>query len=150
MRQATIHIEGMSCSHCLNAVNRAYALRQEIDKRLASGANGAAGVTQAASSETAALKSLRQTLLDYSKRMVPLFYGRGQYVPVYTATILEELQGLGYGDSDTSPNAVEQSAAQTMVTAAHDEVARFNAAVQSQLATVNEQLKSRGQQAISY
>ena len=23
MRQATIHIEGMSCGHCLNAVNRA-------------------------------------------------------------------------------------------------------------------------------
>ena len=23
MRQATLHIEGMSCSHCLNAVNRA-------------------------------------------------------------------------------------------------------------------------------
>jgi copper chaperone CopZ len=25
MRQATLHIEGMSCSHCLNAVNRALA-----------------------------------------------------------------------------------------------------------------------------
>jgi copper chaperone CopZ len=23
MRQATLHIEGMSCGHCLNAVNRA-------------------------------------------------------------------------------------------------------------------------------
>jgi copper chaperone CopZ len=23
MRQATLHIEGMSCDHCLNAVNRA-------------------------------------------------------------------------------------------------------------------------------
>jgi copper chaperone CopZ len=23
MRQATLHIEGMSCAHCLNAVNRA-------------------------------------------------------------------------------------------------------------------------------
>jgi photosystem II stability/assembly factor-like uncharacterized protein len=149
-RQALSRKLNEAATELIDAVNRAYALRQEIDKRLASGANGAAGVTQAASSETAALKSLRQTLLDYSKRMVPLFYGRGQYVPVYTATILEELQGLGYGDSDTAPNAVEQSAAQTMVTAAHDEVARFNAAVQSQLATVNEQLKSRGQQAISY
>jgi copper chaperone len=25
MRRATLHIEGMSCSHCLNAVNRALA-----------------------------------------------------------------------------------------------------------------------------
>lgn len=26
MRQATLHIEGMSCGHCLNAVNRALSL----------------------------------------------------------------------------------------------------------------------------
>lgn len=26
MRQATLHIEGMSCGHCLNAVNRALSV----------------------------------------------------------------------------------------------------------------------------
>jgi copper chaperone CopZ len=26
MRQATLHIEGMSCGHCLNAVNRALSI----------------------------------------------------------------------------------------------------------------------------
>ena len=90
------------------------------------------------------MRALRDTLLAFGKRMVPLFYGRNQYAPVYTATLLEELIGLGYGDGNSAPNAVELSAADTVVAAAHEEVARFNAVLQTQLSTVNDQAKAQG------
>jgi len=131
----------------IDAVNRAFALRQEIDRRLA--AVSGPGVTQA-SSDAAPLKALKDSLLTWGKRMVPLFYGHNQYAEPYTATTLDELQRLGYGGSDTAPNAVELSAAETMITQAHEEVTRFNAALRAQAATVNEQLKSKGQPPLNY
>jgi hypothetical protein len=82
--------------------------------------------------------------------MVPLFYGHNQYAEPYTATILDELQRLGYGDSNSAPNAVELSAAETMITQAHEEVTRFTAALRAQAANVNEQLKTRGQPPLNY
>ena len=103
-----------------------------------------------ASSDAASLKALRDTLLTWGKRMVPLFYGHNQYAEPYTATILDELQRLGYGDSNAAPNAVEQSAAETMSAEAHAEVMRFNAMLRAQAATVNEQLKARGQPPLNY
>ena len=81
---------------------------------------------------------------------MPLFSGRNQYAEPYTATILDELQRLGYGDRNSAPNAVELSAAETMITAAHEEVTRFNAMLRAQTATVNEQLKTRGQPPLNY
>jgi len=110
----------------------------------------APGATQAASSDAAPLKALRDTLLTWGKRMVPLFYGRNQYAEPYTATILDELQRLGYGDSNSAPNSVELSAAETMITQAHEEVTRFTAALRAQTANVNEQLKTRGQPPLNY
>jgi hypothetical protein len=82
--------------------------------------------------------------------MVPLFYGHNQYAEPYSATILDELQRLGYGDSNAAPNAVELSAAATMITQAHEEVARFSAMLRAQAATVNEQLKRKGQPPLNY
>jgi hypothetical protein len=82
--------------------------------------------------------------------MVPLFYGHNQYAEPYTATILDELQRLGYGDSNSAPNDVELSAAETMIAQAHEEVSRFNAMLRAQAATVNEQLKARGQPPLTY
>jgi len=131
----------------VEAVNRSFALRQEIDRRLA--AVSSPGVTQA-SSDAASLRALRDTLLTWGKRMVPLFYGRNQYAEPYTATILDELQRLGYGDSNAAPNAVELSAAETMIAAAHEEVTRFNAMLRAQTANVNEQLKTKGQPPLNY
>jgi hypothetical protein len=131
----------------IDAANRAFALRQEIDRRLA--AASAPGVSQA-SSEAAPLKALKDTLLTWGRRMVPLFYGRNRSAEPYTATILDELERLGYGDSNSAPNAVELSAAETMITAAHEEVTRFNAMLRAQAATVNEQLKARGQAPLNY
>jgi hypothetical protein len=89
-------------------------------------------------------------VLAWDRRMVPLFYGHNQFAEPYTATVLDELTGLGFGDSDLGPNNVEQSGAQTMIAAAHDAVSRFNAAVQAQLAAVNARLTARGQQPLSY
>jgi hypothetical protein len=132
----------------IDAVNRSFALRQEIDRRLA--AISGPGVTQAASNDAAPLKALRDTLLTWGKRMVPLFYGHNQYAEPYTSTILDELRGLGYGDSNSAPNAVELSAAETMITQAHEEVTRFNAMLRAQAANVNEQLKTRGQPPLNY
>jgi len=131
----------------IDAVNRAFALRQEVDRRLAG--ISAPGVAQA-SSDAASLKALRDTLLTWGKRMVPLFYGHNQYAEPYTATILDELQRLGYGDINAAPNAVELSAAETMIAQAHEEVTRFNAMLQAQTATVNEHLKTRGQPPLNY
>jgi hypothetical protein len=131
----------------IDAVNRAFALRQEVDRRLA--ALSAPGVTQA-SSDAASLRALRDTLLTWGKRMVPLFYGHNQSAEPYTATILDELQRLGYGDSNSAPNDVELSAAETMIAAAHEEVTRFNAMLRAQTATVNGQLKARGQPPLNY
>jgi len=37
-----------------------------------------------------------------------------------------------------------------MITQAHEEVTRFNAALRAQAATVNEQLKSKGQPPLNY
>ena len=125
----------------IEAVNRSFALRQEIDRRLAA---------DPTSSEAASLKALRDTLLAYGKRLVPLFYGHNQSAEPYTATILDELERVGYGDIHTEPNAVEQSAAETMIAVAHEEVSRFNAAVRAQLATVNEQLKAKGRPPLNY
>jgi photosystem II stability/assembly factor-like uncharacterized protein len=136
-----------AATELIDAVNRSFALRQEIDRRLAAGTGP--GVTQA-SSDAASLKALRDTLLTWGKRMVPLFYRRNQYAEPYTATILDELQRLGYGDSNSAPNAVELSAAETMITLAHEEVTRFNAALRAQAASVNEQLKTRGQPPLNY
>jgi hypothetical protein len=136
-----------AATELIDAVNRSFALRQEIDRRLAAVAGP--GVTQA-SSDAASLKALRDTLLTRGKQMVPLFYGRNQYAEPYTATILDELQRLGYGDSNSAPNAVELSAAETMITQAHEEVTRFNAALRAQAATVNEQLKMKGQPPLNY
>jgi hypothetical protein len=136
-----------AATELIDAVNRAFALRQEIDRRLAPVAG--AGVTQA-SSDAASLKALRDTVLTWGKRMVPLFYGRNQYAEPYTATILDELQRLGYGDINAAPNAVELSAAETMITQAHEEATRFNAMVRAQAATVSEQLKAKGQPPLNY
>jgi hypothetical protein len=106
-------------------------------------------VTQA-SSDAASLKALRDTLLVWGKRMAPQFYGHNQSAEPYTATILDELQRLGYGDSNSAPNAVELNAAETMIAQAHEEVARFNAALRAQTANVNEQLKTKGQPPLNY
>jgi hypothetical protein len=137
-----------AATELVDAVNRSFALRQEIDRRLAAVAGP--GVTQAASVDAVPLKALRDTLLTWGKQMVPLFYRRNQYAEPYTATILDELQRLGYGDSNSAPNAVELSAAETMITLAHEEVTRFNAALRAQAATVNEQLKTKGQPPLNY
>ena len=107
------------------------------------------GVTQA-SSDAASLKALTDTLLTWGKRMVPLFYGHHQYAEPYTATLLDELQRLGYGDSNSAPNAVELSAAETIITQAHEEVTRFNAMLRAQAATVNQQLRAKGQPPLNY
>jgi hypothetical protein len=136
-----------AATELIDAVNRTFALRQEIDRRLAAVAGP--GVTQA-SSDAASLKAFKDTLLTWGKRMVPLFYGHNQYAEPYTATILDELQRLGYGDSNSAPNAVELSAAQTMITEAHEEVTRFNAMLRAQTAAVNEQLKAKGQTPLNY
>jgi hypothetical protein len=136
-----------AATEVIEAVNRASALRQEIDRRLAAVAGP--GVTQA-SSDASSLKALKDTLLTWGKRMVPLFYGHNQYAEPYTATILDELQRLGYGDSNSAPNAVELSAAETMIAEAHEAVTRFNAMLRAQTANVNEQLKTRGQPPLNY
>jgi len=136
-----------AATELIDAVNRSFALRQEIDRRLAAVAGP--GVTQA-SSDAASLKALRDTLLTWGKRMVPLFYGHNQSAEPYTATILDELQRLGYGDINSAPNDVELSAAETMIAQAHEEVTRFNAALRAQAATVNEQLKTKGQPPLNY
>ena len=62
----------------------------------------------------------------------------------------QRLARLGFGDPDSAPNAAEQHGADTMIAAAHDEVTKFAAAVQAQLATVNSALKARGQPAINW
>jgi hypothetical protein len=49
-----------------------------------------------------------------------------------TSTRLNKLQRLGFGDINSAPNAVELSAAETMITLAHEEVTRFNAALRAQ------------------
>ena len=82
--------------------------------------------------------------------MVPLFYGHNQYAEPYTATILDEIDRLGYGDSNSGPNAVEQRGAETMIVAAHDAVTRLDAVVQAQLATMNVRLRAKGQPPVSY
>ena len=125
----------------IEAANRSFALRQEIDRRLAADSTGSAA---------ASLRALRDTLLAHGKRMVPLFYGHNQSPEPYTSTILDDLNRLGYGDSDAAPNAVEQSAADTMTALAHEAVTRLDAAVRAQLAGVNERLKARGQPALAY
>jgi hypothetical protein len=125
----------------IEAVNRSFALRQEIDRRLKA---------DSTSSEAAMLKALRDTLLAYGKRMVPLFYRHNQYPEPFTATILDELGQLGFGDSNAAPNTVEQSGADTMIALAHEEVARLDAVVRAQLATVNDRLQARGQPQLRY
>ena len=125
----------------IESVNRAFALRQEIDRRLA---------LDSTSVDAAPLRALRDTLLAHGKRMVPLFYGHNQYAEPYTATILDEIDRLGYGDSNNGPNAVEQRGAETMIVAAHDAVTRLDAVVQAQLATMNVRLRAKGQPPVSY
>ena len=125
----------------IESVNRAYALRQEIERRLAS---------DSTSADAAPLKALRDTLLAHGKRMVPLFYGHNQYAEPYTATILDEIDRLGYGDGNTGPNAVEQRGAETVIAAAHNAVTRLDAVVQAQLATANARLRAKGQPPLSY
>jgi hypothetical protein len=125
----------------IESVNRAFALRQEIDRRLAS---------DSTSADAAPLRALRDTLLAHGKRMVPLFYGHNQYAEPYTATILDEIDRLGYGDSNTGPNAVEQRGAEAVTAAAHDAVKRLDAVVQAQLAAVNARLQTKGQPPLSY
>jgi len=125
----------------IESVNRAFALRQEIDRRLAA---------DSTSTDAAPLRALRDTLLAHGNRMVPLFYGHNQYAEPYTATILDEIDRLGYGDGNTAPNAVEQRAAETMIAAAHDAVTRLDAVVQAQLATVNARLQTKGQPPLNY
>jgi len=130
-----------AATEAIDAVNRSFALRQEIDRRLAA---------DSTSSEASSLKALRDTLLAYGKRLAPLFYGHNQYAEPYTATILDELGRVGYGDSHAGPNAVEESAAETMITLTHEQVTRLNDAVRAKLATVNEQLKARGRPPLIY
>ncbi|HJQ21904.1 MAG TPA: glycosyl hydrolase [Gemmatimonadaceae bacterium] len=130
-----------AATELVEAVNRSYALRQEVERRLAA---------DSTSSEAAPLKALRDTLRAYGRRLVPLFYGHNQYAEPYTATTLDEIQRLGYGDGNSAPNAVEQAAAKTMVAAAHDEVARFNATVQALLVAANERLKANGKPPVGY
>ena len=131
----------VASTELIEAVNRAFALRQEIDHRLSA---------DSTSADAAPLRALRDTLLAHGKRMVPLFYGHNQYAEPYTATILDELAGLGYGDSNTAPTAVEERAADAMVAAAHEAATRLDAAVQAQLATVNARLQTKGQPPLSY
>jgi len=130
-----------AATEVIEAANRSWVLRQEIDRRLAA---------DSTSSAAASLRALRDTLLTKAKRMVPLFYGHNQYAEPYTSTVLDDLTRLGYGDSDAAPNAVEQSAAETMTALAHEEVTRLDAAVRAQLATVNERLTAQGQPPLSY
>lgn len=130
-----------AATELIETVNRAFALRQVIDGRLAA---------DSTSSDAPLLRALEDTLLAHGKRMVPLFYGHNQYAAPYTATILDELARLGYGDSNAGPNAAEQHGAETMTALAHEEVTRFNAAVQAQLVTVNARLKAKGQPPISF
>jgi photosystem II stability/assembly factor-like uncharacterized protein len=130
-----------AATEAIDAVNRSFALRQEIERRLAA---------DSTSSEASSLKALRDTLLAYGKRLAPLFYGHNQYAEPYTATILDELGRVGYGDSHAEPNAVEESAAETMITLTHEQVTRLNDAVRAKLATVNEQLKARGRPPLIY
>ena len=125
----------------IEAVNRAFALRQEIDRRLAA---------DSTSGDAAPLRALRDTLLAHGKRMVPLFYGHNQYPEPYTATILDELAGLGYGDGNTAPNSVEEHAADAMIAAAHDAATRLDAVARAQLATVNTRLQAKGQPPLRY
>ncbi|HET8587809.1 MAG TPA: hypothetical protein VFM74_08060, partial [Candidatus Limnocylindria bacterium] len=125
----------------IEAVNRAYALRQEIDRRLAA---------DSTSADAASLRALRDTLLAHGRRMVTPFYGHNQFAEPYTATILDELTGLGYGDGNTAPNAVEQHAADTMVAAAHAAATRLDAVVRTQLAAVNARLQAKGGTPLSY
>jgi photosystem II stability/assembly factor-like uncharacterized protein len=125
----------------IEATNKSFALEQEIDRRLA---------TDSTSRAAASLKALKDTLLAHGKRMVPLFYGHNQYAEPYTSTVLDDLNRLGYGDSDTAPNAVEQSAVETMVGVAHEELTQLDAAVNAQLVTVNERLKAQGKPPLSY
>ncbi|HEX7019172.1 MAG TPA: glycosyl hydrolase [Gemmatimonadaceae bacterium] len=132
---------GAAATELIDAVNRSFALRQEVDKRLA---------TDSTSSEAASLRALRDSLLVQGERLVPRFYGHNQYAEPYTATILDEIERLEYGDSDTGPNAVEQGAADTVTALAHAEAARFNAATQAQVGAVNARLESRGQPPLSY
>ncbi len=120
----------------IESVNRAFALRQELDRRLAA---------DSTSGDAAILRALKDTLLAHGKRMVPRFYARNQYAQPYTATILDEIIRLGYGDSNTAPNAAEQRGADTMIREAHDAAARLDTAVRAQLATVNERLGAKGQ-----
>ncbi|HVZ47187.1 MAG TPA: glycosyl hydrolase [Gemmatimonadaceae bacterium] len=124
----------------VQAVNRAFALRQEVAARLAG---------DSTSGNAAPLRALRDSLLAGARRLAPRFYGHNQYADPYTATILDELMGFGYGDPNTAPNVVEQRGADTMIAAAHDAVTRFNASVEAQLAAVNTQLKARGQPLIT-
>ena len=125
----------------IESVNRAFALRQEIDRRLTS---------DSTSADAAPLRALRDTLLAHGKRMVPLFYGHNQYAEPYTATILDEIDRLGYGDSNSGPNAVEQRGAEEMIAAAHQAVTQLDAVVQAQLATVNARLRAKGLPPLSY
>jgi photosystem II stability/assembly factor-like uncharacterized protein len=130
-----------AATEVIEAANRSFALRQEIDRRLAA---------DSTSSAAPALRTLRDTLLTYGKRMVPLFYGHNQSPEPYTSTLLDDLTRLGYGDTDAAPNAVERSAVTTMTSLAHDEVVQLNAAVRRQLDTVNERLRAAGQAPLTY
>ncbi|MEA3246073.1 MAG: hypothetical protein U9Q74_07930, partial [Gemmatimonadota bacterium] len=125
----------------IEIANRAFALRQELDRRLAS---------EPASADAALLRALKDTLLVHGKRMVTPFYGHNQSAEPYTATILDELDRLGYGDGNTAPNAAEQRGADAMIAAAHEAVTRLNAAVQAQLATLNARLAAKGQAPIRW
>lgn len=130
-----------AATELIDAINRSFALRQQIERRLA---------TDSTSSEAASLRALRDTLLAQGRRIVPLFYGHNQFAEPYTATILDEIDRLEYGDSNTGPNAVEQSAADTMTALAHEAATRFDAAVQAQLGMVNARLEARGQPPLSF
>ncbi len=125
----------------IEAANRSFALREQIDQRLA---------TDSTSSAAPSLRALRDTLLTYGKRMLPLFYGHNQSPAPYTSTILDDLARLGYGDTDAGPNAVERNAATTMTALARQEVTRLDGAVRAQLATANERLEAAGQPPLTY
>jgi photosystem II stability/assembly factor-like uncharacterized protein len=130
-----------AATEVVEAANRSFDLRRQIEERLAADSTSRAA---------ASLRALRDTLLTYGKRMVPLFYGRNQSPEPYTSTTLEELMYLGYGDTNTAPNAVERNAVATMTALAHEEVTRQAAAIRRQVAAVNDQLKAAGQAPLNY
>ncbi|MEZ4457199.1 MAG: hypothetical protein R2882_11720 [Gemmatimonadales bacterium] len=119
----------------IESANAASRLRRQVEQRLA---------TDSTSAAAAALRAVRDTVLAFGARALPLWYGRNEGAPPYHSTILTDLSRLG-GDPNRAPNAMERRALDTMTGVARAEVARFHASLGPLVAAANAALRAAGQ-----